>query len=131
VSATKERPPLSWKARRRGEKRCAPACGRGCTQAEYERALERAQLICQALGKGWKQAIHENLGWHVAVRKGEVRVNASWYGKDAHYQAGTDDWGILGTGRTAQAALQVMVDRLRKERNDAERILKIVEEVIR
>jgi hypothetical protein len=93
--------------------------------------MERAQLICQALGKGWKPAVHENLGWHVAVRKGEVRVSASWYGKDAHYQAGTDDRGILGTGRTARQAVNVMVERLRMERSAAERTLNLVEEAVR
>lgn len=89
--------------------------------------MKRALLVCRALGKGWEPAVHENLGWHVAVRKGEVRVSVFRHGKDDHYQVSTDNRGILGTGWTAQQALRVMRDCLRKERNYAERILKIIE----
>jgi hypothetical protein len=61
----KERTPLSWKAVRRGDIYCAPACGRGCTWKEYTRATIEAKAIITAMKtKGWRAEVTENLGWY-------------------------------------------------------------------
>ena len=54
---------LSWKARRKGNIYCAPACGRGCTRAEYRAAVNGAKKLCKRLGRGWRPRVNENLGW--------------------------------------------------------------------
>jgi hypothetical protein len=57
----------AWVARRRGRIYCAPACGRGCTFAEYKEALKRSRAVASRLGPGWKPVVHENMGWHYYV----------------------------------------------------------------
>lgn len=55
------------KAVRRGDKFCAPWCGRGCTWAEYSRAVKKADALVKklnAIGGKWKPRVWENLGWH-------------------------------------------------------------------
>ncbi len=58
------------------KKKCARWCGRGCTQAEYDAAVENAKKLAERLGKGWKIRVHENLGWHwgVVSRAGFLKV---------------------------------------------------------
>lgn len=70
--ATKE-----WTPRREGEIYCSPACGGGCTHKEYEQAQQSARLLCEALGKGWRPYVHENLGWHFAAHYGQGRGHHS------------------------------------------------------
>lgn len=53
-----------WIARRRGARFCAPACGRGCTVAEHQRAKELADAMVAKLGRGWRGSIWENMGWY-------------------------------------------------------------------
>lgn len=73
---------LSWKPVRRGNVFCAPACGRGCTIAEYREAERKAKRLALRLSGvdtdvksgAWKPIIHENLGWHFHVNKGAVSV---------------------------------------------------------
>lgn len=49
---------------RKGAVYCAPFCGRGCTHAEYRRAVRRARILAKRLGEGWQPEVWENLGWH-------------------------------------------------------------------
>lgn len=60
-----------WKARKVGRTYCAPACGRGCTHAEFKRAHRLADALirkCEnAVGGKWEKRVHENLGWHYSV----------------------------------------------------------------
>lgn len=58
---------LSWKAVRNGPTYCAPACGRGCTHAEFVAANKAADDVVRQLGAGWKKRVWENLGWHWTV----------------------------------------------------------------
>ena len=62
---------LSWKAKRNGNTYCAPACGRGCTHAEYRKANRMADALvkkCEKEAGGkWEKRVHENLGWHYSV----------------------------------------------------------------
>ena len=55
---------LSWGPLIDGERYCSPACGRGCTKAEYERAVKAAQALVKKLGYGWVPNVWENLGWY-------------------------------------------------------------------
>ena len=57
--------PLSWEPKHRpGGVYCAPDCGRGCTEAEFDAATEMATRFASALGPGWAIDVWENLGWH-------------------------------------------------------------------
>jgi len=47
--------------------KCAAWCGRGCTEAEYRAAVDRAAAIALELGPGWVPEIWENMGWHAAA----------------------------------------------------------------
>ena len=65
----------SWKPVRRGGVYCSPACGRGCTKAEYDEANSKAKkLLARMSGKGWKILVHENLGWFYQVRTNHLQV---------------------------------------------------------
>lgn len=61
----------SWKPKRQGNIYCAPACGRGCTHAEYLKAHKLADALikkCEKeVGGKWEKRIHENLGWYYSV----------------------------------------------------------------
>lgn len=54
---------------------CSPACGHGCTRAEYEECRAHARELCARLGKGWKPDVWENVGWHYAARRGVVHIH--------------------------------------------------------
>lgn len=68
---------LSWKAVRRGDIYCAPACGSNCTFAAYEKALEHGRLCAEELGKGWTVRVYENMGWHTSVLSPCKRIKVS------------------------------------------------------
>ncbi len=55
---------LSWEPKLKGTIYCAPACGRGCTKAEFDAATEAAAELAKMLGPDWKPVVSENLGWH-------------------------------------------------------------------
>lgn len=56
---------MNWKPIRRGKTYCSPACGAGCTHAEYLKAKsDSAAVIEQLKTKGWKSYVWENMGWH-------------------------------------------------------------------
>lgn len=66
---------LSWKAVRKGNVYCAPACGHGCKHSQYLKMKKQAELMCKALGKGWKPRVHENMGWHCEVQKSQSSIS--------------------------------------------------------
>lgn len=71
---------LSWKPERSGDIYCAPACGRGCTYAEYKRANKRAAALVKKLSTGdleWEPRVWENLGWHFSARSTCKRFDVS------------------------------------------------------
>lgn len=72
---------LSWKAKKKGDVYCAPACGRGCTVAEHKLAKSRAKTLAKRMGKGWKKRVWENMGWHYSVISpcGRVKVHVNWF----------------------------------------------------
>lgn len=61
--------PDRWKAIRRGDHYCAPACGGGCTWTQYQHARLMGSVLATRLSetsglKTWKAHVWENLGWH-------------------------------------------------------------------
>lgn len=72
----------SWNPVRRGRVYCAPACGCGCTYAEYRQAVKDAAAAARELGEGWEAVVHENLGWHAAAKHvaGWLRVTVNRIG---------------------------------------------------
>lgn len=81
-------------------------CGRGCTRAEYEDAVRRADSAAVALGPQWQAQVWENLGWHAkAVIPGEIRieVHANTGSPETFTALLHHDW--IGRGNTPAAAL--------------------------
>jgi hypothetical protein len=97
---------LSWEPKRRGDIYCAPACGSGCTLAEYKDAVKRAETLAKRLGPGWTPRVHENLGWHSraidATGFWKISVSREYRTKKLRYLAflGENDIG----GRWAEGA---------------------------
>lgn len=75
-----DRIPLSWTPQRHAERYCSPACGFGCTWAEYQTAVDDSAALAKQLGTGWKPHIWENLRWHWEVTLKTMRV-----GPDINY----------------------------------------------
>ena len=114
----KRRRELSWRPVRKGDVFCAPACGRGCTHAEYVHALTSAAAVVRRLGPGWRPVVSENLGWHYSVELVS--------GIKVHCNAGPSYWAdITIDGRQyhsyhmvdAADAVQVVVDQMRHHAN--------------
>lgn len=106
---------LSWRPVREGDRFCAPACGRGCTHAEYVDALTKAAAVVKSLGPGWKPVVSENLGWYYSVE----HVS----GMKVHCSAGPSYWADIGVDNRqyhsdhfsdAAEAVQVVVDQMRQ-----------------
>ncbi|KKL25037.1 hypothetical protein LCGC14_2409320 [marine sediment metagenome] len=68
---------LSWDAKDKGGRYCAPACGRGCTAREHDLAEAKAEVLARALGPGWEPEVWENLGWHYSVQSPCKRLSVS------------------------------------------------------
>lgn len=115
----------SWVPKRQGRRYCAPACGFGCTWAQYREATRRAEALARKLGDGWTTDVRENLGWFWYVVSPCKRVSLAplLAGKGfAAFVAGDVDplptpgigrW--RGNGRTARAAIRAAVKRARAE----------------
>lgn len=104
----------SWKPRRRGNIYCSPACGRGCTAAEYVGAKEEAEAMASK-AKGFEPRVTENLGWHASAEALDGHITIRKTGKKYHAlasvtnaYAGNPEWGSV-SGRTPQQA----VDKIR------------------
>lgn len=112
--------PLSWTPRRHGDTYCAPACGRGCTQAEYDDAVKQAERLAARLGVGWTTRVWENLGWHWSVERGGVKIHAEvWHGRTTYtaFLGEKNDGGgwWAESARTPQTALRRVVQRAQAE----------------
>lgn len=103
---------LSWKATQQGNTRCAPACGRGCTQAEYQHANQEAKKLCKLLGETttgtWKPHVWENLGWHWAAHQDNWKVHPGFKNQWFTAYLGPNDTGGLWAenGRTPRSAIR-------------------------
>lgn len=104
---------LSLPAVRKGNRYCAPWCGRGCTWAEHQAAVAGAARLVGRLGPGWKPQVHENLGWHYGAisRCGQVKVSPS--GKRGFMaffgDAGRPGGQWVAHGPTPQRAVDIVV----------------------
>jgi hypothetical protein len=78
---------LSWKPRRSQDRYCAPACGRGCTFDEHERAVisgqDLAKKLSAAFGGKWTPKVWENMGWYYKAISPCGRLEV--YGDNGHY----------------------------------------------
>lgn len=133
----KEPKKLSWKAVRRGDLYCAPACGRGCTSLEHMTAMNIARAMVERLGQGWKPEISENLGWHAWVRSpcGRIRLLADkWRGELTGYSAflnhASDHPGgkWVGNGATPEAAVKEAIKQGLRYQKDVNAILEGLED---
>ena len=116
MKAAAKRVPLSWDPVRRGATYCAPACGRGCTHAEYMRANRSASALCASLGGGWKPHVWENLGWHPKAVS-PTGVMAIYKHGPRNYWATTEGDNLCGQfhadGRTQREAYTKVVNSMR------------------
>jgi hypothetical protein len=99
---------LSWKPIMYGLNYCAPACGHGCTLAQFDAAHAAALGLATELGDGWLVDVWENLGWHWGVNKGGIKVRQNHGGC---YTAFLGLPGELGgrwaeSGKTPQEAIR-------------------------
>ncbi len=79
--STKTKPTTDrWKAVRRGDTYCAPACGGGCTIHAFNQATTNAQSLADGLGNGWKPHVWENLGWHYSAISPDGRIKVHPFG---------------------------------------------------
>ena len=53
---------------------CSPACGCGCTKAQYDEAVKRGVALQERMGEGWELRVWENFGWHSAVHRGVAQL---------------------------------------------------------
>lgn len=60
-----------WTPIRTGTLYCSPACGHGCTFAEYEKAWVDANSLSDSMKSGWEPFVWENMGWHFNVKKSD------------------------------------------------------------
>ena len=118
--------PDGWKPVLNGPIFCAPLCGRGCTKAEHDKAVENAAKLAKSLGPTWKPQVWENLGWHhCAVSPcGRLKVHPRLV-KGSNCCAYLDhegDSGGLWVARatTARAAVRAVV---KQAEDEARRIL--------
>jgi hypothetical protein len=92
-------------------RRCARWCGRGCTQAEYEKAKKLSNEITAKLGAKWRPHTWENLGWHsgsVSVC-GRLNVYPSYGAFSAFLGEPGKGGRWVGRGRTPRSAVRNVV----------------------
>lgn len=112
--------PLSWTPRRRGKIYCAPACGRGCTRAMYDRAHREATKLAKALGPGWKIRVWENLGWYGRAVCGDIEVGIRKNNRDEPYFALISRGSHHTTANTALGAVRKMLFNIQVQRRAIE-----------
>jgi hypothetical protein len=119
---------LSWKPKKKGDIYCAPACGRGCTLKEHERAQKRGKKLVKRLGPGWELQVWENLGWHYcAVSEcGRIKVHPYRRRSDGfHAFLGHGVGGRwTGDGATPKKAVAAVIAEARA---DVEGLMSLVE----
>lgn len=110
---------LSWDPILRGNIYCAPACGRGCTLAEFELADLRGRELAERLGNGWTYVVRENLGWSYKAISACERIKVSGEKDGKRYLAllgepGCTGGRFSGSGKTPEQAIQSALSSARK-----------------
>lgn len=96
-----------WRPIAKGQTYCSPACGGGCTKAEWRKAHEEANRIAQELGEGWEPVVWENLGWFAKAVKNHSEVSFHQYFSDAYYIASLGGGSFSAdSGESASQALE-------------------------
>lgn len=93
-----------------GELYCAKRCGRGCTRAEYEEVVKKANALQERLGSTWNVSIFDNLGWRFKAENGY----ASLHPPQNRHLSNDDGWlciinipnlsGVSANGATPEEA---------------------------
>jgi hypothetical protein len=108
---------LSWKAVRRGDIYCAPACGGNCTWSAYQSAKRSAARIVKKLGTGWKPYVQENTGWHYSVKSADGYTSVYRYNdykrKSGYWASIGGMW--MGEGKTPLAAVKHAASKARAQ----------------
>lgn len=75
-----------WTPVLNGEIYCSPSCGGKCKKSAYDNAVQTSNEIATQLGESWTPQVHENLGWHWKVVKGNAEVSDTHKGYSAIIQ---------------------------------------------
>lgn len=117
---------LSWLAVRKGPIYCAPACGRGCTWAEFQQATRKAKALAADLGEGWEPEVHENLGWHFMAAHHSKKLTV--YGSRGNWRAlACSRW--VGLGKVPAEAVAMAVQKAKEELDSIRELVESVEGV--
>ncbi len=106
MSAVKIKP-LSWTPRRRCDIYCSPACGHGCTYAEYLAAVNLGDKLAGQCGPGYTRHVSENLGWHYGAQSPCKRLHVSQYSRE-YFTAYLG--GYAASGETPKQAIAKVID---------------------
>lgn len=100
---------LSWKPQHRDRGvYCSPACGANCSLKEYDRAIKNAVRLNKELKEfGWEPHVHENLGWHYCIRKGENKIYQHGNECTAYIYLGGKQF--VASGKTPKKALKAAI----------------------
>jgi hypothetical protein len=75
---------LNWKPVLNGKIYCSPACGAGCTVNAFDEATRNAAALAHRMGKNWKPAVHENMGWFAKATNGIAMVHPPYQRGDEY-----------------------------------------------
>ncbi len=103
--------------------RCAPWCGHGCTQEEYDRkriaAEGLADRLDKQLGGDWRPRVWENLGWHYSVISecGRLKIHPNYGGGYTTFLNSPDclggRWAEHGT--TPRKSIRAVLNKAQEE----------------
>ncbi len=119
----------AWKPVRRGRKYCSPACGSGCTHADFLAKKRKAAALVKALGKGWRQDVWENLGWHYGAKHKELGVMVYSHGAQRYWATTDYDAEIHQhhcEATTPRDAVKAIVKSMKEERAHIDRHLALL-----
>ena len=111
---------IGWVPVLKGKTYCSPRCGRGCTKADHDRAVEKSNALAKRLGPTWEPHVWENLGWHYGVTCGVIDITPShrrrddgkkWVESYACYIQTKPQF--LGEAKTPEAAFSRAAKKLR------------------
>lgn len=122
-----------WKARRKGNIYCAPACGGNCTWAAYQQAKRDSLELVRELGTGWTAHVWENLGWHWEVRDASNCLNVV-VGRTGRFTAYLGEGGggsrWFDHGKSPQAAIRGVIRQAKRELEGIKKLVVFVESAI-
>lgn len=107
----------SWTPVRKGKIYCSPACGAGCTHAQFMDATRNAKAMAKLL-PGWEATVHENMGWFYSLTRKITNEESKIYtGADGFWCSLHLGRQFIGEGPTPKAALDKAMQEARKLRD--------------